>query len=256
MRRARYVSACLVVLTLFGCLMVGLLAWRLWHNEKRRLLMETLERGGAFVAYEYQLKPLPSGVAADPDQPPGPGWLREILGQDFFAGEAFVWVPNPSSLSSEQLVFPLWHVRQLRLSSAQLNEVDLRRLRWLKGLEALSLEGTEATDEHLRLIAKFQGLRELILNRTKVTDRGLAYLKGLKHLEVLEVDQGDHPRITDAGARHLEDLTQLRFLRLSADRLSEEAVERLYRALGKEKIILCYHGGFDPKKVGSEDPGG
>ncbi len=253
-RAVRYVFACLAAMAVFGRIFAGELALRLWQNEKRRLLIETLERGGCWTLYQYQIPEEPG--AKVPEEPPGPRWLRDILGQDFFAGPAVVLVPDldPSLRPHNRVAFALWEVQKLRLTDAQLNEVDLRRLRWLGKLEELSLEGTQARDEHLRLIAKLHGLRILILNGTRIGDKGLPYLKELKKLEVLEMDQGDDPQVTDAGVRHLAQLTQLRFLRISADRLSDKGVERLYNALRSTRVVLCYHGGFDAKKP--KDPDG
>ena len=243
-RRGRYVLVLLATAAVLGSPMALDLALRMWKYEKQLLLAETLRRGGAVVAYP----------SLEEGEPAGPRWLRTILGEDFIDENPLVVVPTPGPPLTKCSTFPLWGISELRLTDGQLNAVDLGRLRWLRELATLSLEGTQATDEHLRHIAKLRRLRTLILNGTRISDAGLRHLKALKNLEVLELEQGDHPRITDAGARELEQFRQLRLLRLSADRLSEQAIDRLYKAFGSKRIVLCYHGGFEGTKPNCKDP--
>ena len=58
-------------------------------------------------------------------------------------------------------------------------------------------------DDELRQLAKLPKLRELWLGDTEVSDAGLAHLRSLKTLTVLEVSQ---TKVTAEGLRRLKQL--------------------------------------------------
>jgi hypothetical protein len=75
----------------------------------------------------------------------------------------------------------------------------------------------------------------LSLAGTQVTDNGLVHLQGLTKLHDLSLM---FTHVTDAGLEHLKGMVQLQFLDLRAnDRITDDGVEKLKRALPKCKII-------------------
>src|SRR5437660_677517 len=53
--------------------------------ERQRIAVEIILKDGGIVLYDYQEHTLPSGATAYSDNavPPGPSWLRKLLGDDF-----------------------------------------------------------------------------------------------------------------------------------------------------------------------------
>ncbi|HND51417.1 MAG TPA: hypothetical protein PLV92_03440, partial [Pirellulaceae bacterium] len=60
---------------------------------------------------------------------------------------------------------------------------DLRRLRWLKGVQQVRFIGGQVTDEWLPFLSSMENLMALTLKRTQVTDAGLANIRGLPKLQ-------------------------------------------------------------------------
>src|SRR4051812_14996389 len=56
---------------------------RLWNNAHRqRIAAEAITDGGGWVFYYYQINPRGSTIPAA--EPPGPAWLRNLVGEDLF----------------------------------------------------------------------------------------------------------------------------------------------------------------------------
>lgn len=129
-----------------------------------------------------------------------------------------------------------WQVVQVSLNHKKFGDDGLARLKWLAGLEDLSLYGTEVTDAglpqlgtlanltHLNLgalrlsgaglapLGALTKLTYLDLSSTPISDDGLAYLKPLTNLTALGLVG---TRVTDAGLVHLAGLRHLNDLRLN-----------------------------------------
>ena len=68
-----------VVLTVF-CVWLGLLVHRV--NKQKEAVQWVKDQGGAvFYDFEWNVE----GGQIDDPQPPGPDWLRELIGVDYFA---------------------------------------------------------------------------------------------------------------------------------------------------------------------------
>jgi hypothetical protein len=106
--------------------------------------------------------------------PPGPEWVRSILGNDIFSD-----------------------VNAVRLTQL----TDLRHLERLTGLQMLTLDDLPITDSELKHLEKLVKLEMLSLCGTEVTDSGLERLRGLRGLEILFLD--DTP-VTNEGIRDFQ----------------------------------------------------
>lgn len=90
---------------------------------------------------------------------------------------------------------------------------DLKRLNGLPHLQSLTLENRPAlSDAGLRYIAGIESLVELDLSRTSLKGFGLGYLSGLSKLQTLNLSRCHW--LTDDAAKYLEQLKQVRCLRL------------------------------------------
>jgi hypothetical protein len=179
--------------------------WAREQREAREAIVRLGGRGG-YDVYIHQ-----SGNSV----PPGPPWLRNLLGEDFFVTVAEVTFTNSSSVTDD------------------ITDTGLKYIEGLTQLYSLSLIGTRITDAGLQHLKRLTQLRILSLIGTRITDTGLQHLEGLTHLQELYLDG---TKITDAGLQHVKGLTQLRTLGLTGTKVTDESVEKLQQALPNCRI--------------------
>jgi Leucine Rich repeat len=197
----------LVFTLLLLCLILGIwFAVTMVYAGKQKAVVEEIENLGGLVWFDYQFDA--SGKEMPDAEPPGPPWLRRVLGDDFFT--------NVTKL----------YVRQF--TDEKLEHLEaLSQLRWLDLME------TEVTDfglEHLKGMTK---LHTLNLAGANVTDAGLAHIRGLSQLESLDLDR---TKVTDAGLQRIRGLTQLHTLSLRATKVTAAGVRTFQTALPNCKI--------------------
>ena len=127
--------------------------------------------------------------------PPGPAWLRSLLGDDFFG-----------------------NVHTVFLRGEYITDADVERLKEFKALRSLSLHGAQVTDAGLESLAGLTQLTELMLDGTRISDAGLERLPVLAKLDTLLLDG---TQVTGVGLEHLKAATHLRFLCLSDARVTD-----------------------------------
>ncbi len=88
----------------------------------------------------------------------------------------------------------------------------------------VELRGPQVTDAVLEHVKGLRHLQVLSLEDTQVTDAGLVHLKALTSLQVLCLDGA---RLTDAGLEHLKGLTSLKRLDLDDTQVTDAGVEHL-----------------------------
>jgi hypothetical protein len=86
-----------------------------------------------------------------------------------------------------------------------------------------------AEDSDLEIVKRFPKLDMLGLLDAKITDAGLENLKGLTHLNVLDIHSFDVSQISDAGLEHLKDLGQLQSLSFYKTNITDRGLEQLAR---------------------------
>ncbi len=96
----------------------------------------------------------------------------------------------------------------------------------LPGLKHLLLSGTNVTDAALTDLSAFTALEGLQIEgqSAKITDSGLAHLKRLTHLEVLNIAGSG---VTDAGVGNLQSFKKLRWLNLDRTAMGDEGLRQL-----------------------------
>ena len=154
----------------------GLLGWlRLEMNralDRREALKGLgLADSGMYYAHQHEGRtPL--------EPPPGPAWLRAILGDDLFVRVDWVLL-NGVSLTEEQ-----WR---------QFEKIETTRVMYFND--------APVRDEDLVHFEYFHSLEMLHLMRTQITDAGLVHLRGLSSLR--DLDLWD-TAVTEAGVRELQ----------------------------------------------------
>ncbi len=108
----------------------------------------------------------------------------------------------------------------------------------LSGLKSLVMRYTNVTDTGMKHLAALKSLEELDLP-TQITDRTLACLGGLTSLRRLYFDMlHGCNQVTDAGLRHVSNLTSLEELALRGERISDKGLAHLSELPRLEYLYL------------------
>ena len=170
--------------------------------------------------------------------PPAPAWLRNLLGEHFFARVDKVSFYNWSVADAglEQLKAAERNCQMLSLSRTPVTDADLMHLTGLANLRVLYLCDTPVTDAGLEHVKGLTKLKALWLGGTKVTDAGLEHLKGLTKLKALGL--GDTLEMIeineDSFFCHQTEKTHLRTL--GGTKVTDAGVKKLQQALPNCKI--------------------
>jgi hypothetical protein len=188
-------------------------------DRQRTAVAEILKDGGN-VDYDY---------GPQQKEPPGPVWLRKLLGDDFFATVDGVTVRTDAGMRQLDDLPQLLNVRVLPAGSIgaapeKLTDAGITHLEGLTRLATLQLQHTAMTDAG---VASFKGLTELNileLDYTNLTDSGLAQLKALSKLGILTL-RGT--KVTDAGMKHLNGFADLYILDLGNTNVTDAGLAQL-----------------------------
>ncbi len=164
-RRFQFSIRSLLVLVVVVALPCSWLAVEMKKASEQKEAVETVETccwdvlpddGPRQVTYDYEVDcKIGSGTfyLYYPEMP-GPNWLRDLLGKDFFT-----------------------HVVELHLSDSQFPDANLRCLAGFSHLQDLDLSRTLVADEGVQNLTGLLELERLYLTDTKITDAGVAKLQ-------------------------------------------------------------------------------
>lgn len=219
--RLRWFQFSLRTLLLFVLLVSIGMSWvavRMQKAKKQREAVEAIEKLGGAVSYDYQVDQ--AGQFTDKTEPAGPAWLREVLGQDFFANVVAAQVNTDSGMEKLK-AFP--HIQSLQIVGA-VTDAGMKHVKGLSQLRELLLQGVPITDAGVAHVEDMSELRTLDLAATRITDHGLEHFKGLRQLQLLSI-WGN--QITDTGLGCLKTLSQLRTLSLYRTQITDAGLEHL-----------------------------
>lgn len=201
----------------------------------------------------------------EPPVPPGPAWLRTLLGEKYFRnvyqvsfggqlhesdlaqfkklpalrvlyfGRCEIIGERPSiwrRFNDSDLGFldSLRQLKELGLGSIGINGSGLAPLLKMKQLTRLNFRGSQINDSGMEHIVKLTQLQRLELDENAITDVGMKQLQNLTSLEWLSLSRTN---ITDAGLQYLSGLTNLKWLNLNKTWVTAEGVRDLQRSLPK-----------------------
>ena len=207
------------VLTTILCVGLGLIVQRV---ERQKEVVKWVEGLGGRVDYDYELDGF--GFAL-PGTAPGPKWLRELVGVDYFAAIDFVDLSN----TTVRDISPLASLPGLR--NARLNDTnvdDLSPLKDLTGLQVLAVSNTRVVD--LSPLTSLSDLESLSLSNTEVRD--LSPLAGLAALRILDIHLTP---VSDVSP--LVNLATLELLLLDESSVAAAGQARLKKALPNCAIL-------------------
>ena len=214
----------LTVVTVAGC-GFGWLGIKVREVRHRQAVVAAIKKLGGGVAYDFEWHTPKYGTP----RPPGPAWLREFLGQDFFASVYHVCLTGTAANDADlERLSCFDELTLLNLGGTKVTDVGLEKLAGLTHLQMLTLDNTRITDAGLKHLESLTQLTSLDLSRTTITDVGLERLKGLTKLEALYLSG---VQIDDAGLGNLKDLSMLSEVWLFDTAVTENGAWRLQEAL-------------------------
>lgn len=178
----------LAILTI-ACIWLGTAAQK--AAQQRKAVEWITEKSGR-AWYDFQIDN-PRGLPVDLQaEPPGPDWLRDRIGLDYFANLRWVEVDGASDVS---LLATLHDLQELHVDDSSVTDItalkkltnlrrlflrhspisDITPLAGLNSLDHLSLNDTDVRD--VTPLYQLKNLRSLNLHRTRVGEQELAALK-------------------------------------------------------------------------------
>ena len=166
----------ILVVTLAAC---ACLAWWAFHAEQQKKTVDWIIANGGTVQYDYQWSS--SRNRYYDGDPPGPEWLRELIGIHFLSSVKSVNLSGSNRLTDITPLSELKRVELLYLCGAQVT--DLQPLLQLKQLECLSIWNTTVADPGV--LSKLSHLTSLDVRDTKLTIQQIDGLqKSLPNCEI------------------------------------------------------------------------
>jgi len=200
--------------------------------ERRKAVVDSIRQNGGRIVYDYEVDS--SGNPINGAEPPGPAWLRRVLGDEFFATVIGATVTTSADMKN---VWELSTLRSLGVFTVPITDIDLEGIEELSQLKSLDLCFTNITDAGLKHLKSLSQLEDLKLSNTRVTGSGLKELNGLSHLNALNLNE---TQITDAALESLAGLSQLEDLTLSGTKITDAGLVHVKR-LAKLQF-LWLHG--------------
>jgi hypothetical protein len=227
----------LVAVTLL-CVWLGVIANR--ANQQRRAVERLTSHNGDgawwSLSYDYQTDEHGSTalpVNAPRPSPPGPKWLRELIGIDYFVtfvgADMYVKSAGDDSIAALE-DFP--QLCSLDVHGPGVTDSVFARLSKLTQLRYLCLYDNSITESGWESVGRFIHLKRLVLGGSNVTDSALERIAALDDLD--ELRMVDCP-ITDVEIQHIKKLRRLKFLDIRGTGVTDAGVEDLKRAFPKMK---------------------
>ncbi len=249
LRWYQYSLRSLMIVVTLACIAMSWVAAKMKQARERKAAVERILNDGGRVIYDYQ-----RDAFDNVSEPPGPLWLRELLGNDLFANVTEVdFEGGPCDANLENLK-GFTSLRSLRLNSTMVSDANMENLRRLTSIRSLKLgptilrgfnledlkglphleeldlsnAGSWGRDIGLRHLEGLTGLRKLNLYGACIGDEDQKHLGGLVQLQELDLS---YTSVTDAGLKHLKGLTQLRRLLLHFSNVTAAGAAELQKAL-------------------------
>lgn len=190
------------------------------QKEARKVIHDA----GGQVWYEYHSTPTPGIPNSRFNRnalPPGPPWLRELIGEDYFCT-----------------------VNCVNLFRKEITKADLAKIAQLPDLITVNLYGTQIVDpltrkgrpindSDLGLVQHMKSLHNVVLSSTDVTDDGLQRLTHLAELNELYLQNS---KVTNAGIEMISQFSKLKTLDVRGTGISREGKQQLRQRLPNTRV--------------------
>ena len=266
--RRRWFSFSLRSMMLLVVVIAIPLGWKVNRARNQRVVVAELQKLTVTdIAYDYQFVAMKNGRGKS--LPPGPGWLIDLLGEEYFVEVVQIAVDDPQVTDETiALIARLPKIERVTLKSDRITDGGLVHFAGMHNLEVVTLYSNRitgaglvhlaelkrlkwldvwgwATDDSLEHISTLKRLENLhVIEPSQVTDRGLANVAKLTNLQSLHLGNDprntaglqDYIKITDAGLGNLYGLKNLVSLRLNTTQVTQTGIDKLQKALPNCKI--------------------
>ena len=197
--------------------------------NRQRKAVEAVNSAGGEAYYDYQANE--DGFRAEGNgRPPGPAWLRNLVGIDYLA--TAVGVTIDTDIADDRFRAAMDGLPQLKcavLAGSGATNATLAHIADMPHLVSLSVFNSSITDSGWENLDHASHLAQLTLQGSNVDDATLSHVNGLTDIRELRLLGSE---ITDAGLKHLESLRQLKMLVLGRNEsLTSGGKRELQRAL-------------------------
>ena len=241
----------LIAITLVS-LALGLFFNRV-QNERRAA--KAIAEAHGEIVYDWQIR-LPGSDPNVQPVPPGPQWLRKILGPHWFDRIVEVRLNgyiNRSERNRFAVVAPtlanLPSLRSLSIWGGELSADEYRLLSKQTQLQSLRLrQQSEILPQHMAAIGHLASLRELDLPDVKTSPEALRELSKLPELEALDIScfyydpnaggMQTRYKLRDEAAEVIASFPKLRSLKLFQTEISDDGMAELCRISGLETLVV------------------
>ncbi len=208
-QRLRYGLLWLLVLSI--ALIVIPLGFNINRAMNQRNVVAKLLKLDARLTYDYEISRGQNGGQANSS--PGPGWLTDLFGKEYFADVLQVSVGDTRTDEALGLIAKLPNVQHV--TAAGITDNGLIPFAALHNLEGVALFSDRITGNGIVHLAGLKRLKFLWISGS-ITDSYLENVSKLSQLEHLEICSGQLA-ITDDGFSHIAKLTNLRSLGFGHD---------------------------------------
>jgi hypothetical protein len=192
------------------------LGWMAYKVRRQKRAVAAIQAYGGFVRYDWEVAspnaPGFNGKVPATAHPPGPAWLRRLLGDELF--QEVVQVSLVYDESSGK-----------RMNTPRRDDEVMPYLRDFPQLRVLLIQGEQASDRGFASLKDLGDLEEIYAwEASKLTDNGVANLKDLKKLRTLHIG---HSRLSDVGLKYLAALPRLERASLQGNHISDEGLRAI-----------------------------
>jgi hypothetical protein len=146
----QYSLRTLFLLTLLASIGLSWFTVRMQRARRQKEAVEEIQRLDGAVQYDYEVQQ--SGNRLPGAVPPGPAWLRSLLGDDVFAAVVYVYFPSSVTDAGLEHLKGLTQLQTLDLIDTQVTDGGLKHLKGLMQLRRLLLKGTRVTKEGVKTL--------------------------------------------------------------------------------------------------------
>jgi hypothetical protein len=171
-------------------LAASVLGYIVFKTQRQMAVVKAIQQMGGMVTFDHEIAT--NGVQLPIPRSPGPKWLRQTLGDEYFVRLVKVSFDQPDDETiSSFSELDLSTVEHLLLAGGPLTDkgVSCLTASSLPKLRRLRIDETKVSDDGLAAISKnLPQLENLYLGYTNVGNDGIAHLTALNHLRVLDVN--------------------------------------------------------------------
>ncbi len=230
-RLLRFSMKSFLIAVAFLCLLMGYKVYQ--ANKLRRAIDTTHTLSETAITYHHEV-----GTAVSPEkittslglmevEPPGPSWLRNYLGDEYFVDPYKVWIRDSDDVQLKIVVDGMPNLRVVNIWNTDVTNRGFRELQRLQELEELQVADSKIlSDTAIAHLAGVTTLRKVeILRCPNITGQALQYLTSSKQqLSYLHLSG---PGFTDANIESLALFPNLETLNLIHCPVSENAIANL-----------------------------